>query len=547
MKLAAFACAFLFAAPLLADPDATPSVVAEEGVEETRQQDPWFRAGREAVAKRLAHTPWPGPARNLILFLGDGMGISTVTAARIFAGQQRGAPGEEAALSFESFSVIGLVKVYNTDQQVPDSAGTMTAIMSGVKTKAGMLGVSADVVPGDHTSVARSRVPTLIEEAEDRGLATGLVTTTRITHATPAACYAHSASRGWEADADLSPEALKDGFPDLALQLVEFAHGDGIDVVFGGGRANFLGANQSDPEDLGETGRRFDERNLLAEWRKAAPGRSVVWSSDQLAALSDRPGTRQVLGLFERNHMEYEHDRETDTGGEPSLARMTEFAIHELARRDTGFVLVVEGGRIDHAHHANNAYRALGEAIELSQAVEVAVAMTDPTETLIVVTADHGHPLTLAGYATRGNPILGLVHSSDPFTGARQDAPARDGTGLPYTTLQYAIGPGHHAPTDVQPEGPKRFPHEPLEVESPTQPSRPDLGEVDVQDPDVLQQAAVARFAGVHSGEDVAVWADGPAAALLSGSLEQSTIYHAIVEALGWNAAPGEDEAASAQ
>ena len=164
-----------------------------------------------------------------------------------------------------------------------------------------------------------------------------------------------------------------------------------------------------------------------------------------------------------------------------------------------------------------------------------------------MVTADHGHPLTLAGYATRGNPILGLVRVNDPFSGDPLETPATDGTGLPYTTLQYAIGPGHHAPTDAQPEGTKRFPHEPLAVGVPTVPGRPDLSEVDTRDPNLLQQSAVASFAGAHSGEDVAVWAHGPGDILFSGSLEQSALYHAMVEALGWNAARQEaDESADA-
>lgn len=515
--------AAFFAAPGLADPATTPS-----------DEDPWFRQGRDAVAKRRSYNHAPEPARNVILFLGDGMGISTVTAARILAGQLRGAPGEEGALAFESFPVVGLVKVYNTNQQVPDSAGTMTAIMSGVKTKAGMLGVGSDVVPGDHTSVPASSVPTLIEHAENRGLATGIVTTARITHATPAACYAHSANRGWENDATLHPEALKADFPDLARQLVEFDHGDGIDVVLGGGRAGFLGANQPDPEEPGESGLRWDERDLLAEWQNAAPGRAVAWNVAQLQALSG-PATRQVLGLFDRDHMEFEHDREKDIGGEPSLAQMTEFALRHLRRTPEGFVLVVEGGRIDHAHHANNAHRALTETLEFSRAVQVALAMTDSAETLIVVTADHGHPLTMSGYATRGNPILGLVRENRFASGTGVPGPAIDGRGLPYTTLQYTIGPGHHAPTDAQPEGTKRFPHEPLEVGAPTVAGRADLTGVDTLDPDLLQQAAVPLSAGVHSGEDVAVWASGPGARFFSGSLEQSALYHAMVAALGWD------------
>ena len=182
------------------------------------------------------------------------MGPSTVTAARIYAGQLRGRPGEEGWLAFEKLPHVALAKTYNTNQQVPDSAGTMTAMVSGVKTKAGVLGVDARAVPGDHRSTAGSRVPTILEEAEQRGLATGLVTTTTITHATPAACYAHSPNRLWENDQLLSPEAREAGFPDLARQLVEFSYGDGIDVILGGGREHFLPKGRPDPEEPERSG-----------------------------------------------------------------------------------------------------------------------------------------------------------------------------------------------------------------------------------------------------------------------------------------------------
>lgn len=519
--------ALLLAVPSFAEPNLADRNALDD--------DPWFVEGRAAVAKRRAMPETEQLAHNVIVFLGDGMGVSTVTAARILEGQQRGVPGEEGALSFESFPVVGLVKVYNTNQQVPDSAGTMTAIMSGVKTKAGMLGVGANVVPGDHRSVPASHVPTLLEHAEDRGLATGIITTARMTHATPAACYAHAPSRGWEHDALLSPEALKDDFPDLARQLIEFDHGDGIDIMLGGGRRSFLGANQKDPEHAELTGMRWDERDLLREWREAAPGRATPWNAAQLSDLAGSE-TSQVLGLFEADHMAFEYDRAGDPGGEPSLARMTEFALRRLGRSAEGFVLVVEGGRIDHAHHANNAQRALGETLEFARAIEIATAMTDPAETLIVVTADHGHPFTMAGYAARGNPILGLVHENMFFEEGRNEAPAVGGNGRSYTTLQYAIGPGHHAPTDVQGEGSKQFPHAPLEVKAPTQPSRPNLSDADALDPNLLQHAAVPRFSGVHSGEDVGVWASGPGARFFSGSLEQSALFHGMIAALGWDA-----------
>src|SRR5262249_60090932 len=118
----------------------------------------------------------------------------------------------------------------------------------------------------------------------------------------------------------------------------------------------------------------------------------------------------------------------------PSLSEMTAKALAVLPRSPKGFFLMVEGGRIDHGHHAGNAGRALGETIEFAKAVSVALAKTKASDTLIVVTADHSHTLTISGYPKRGNPILGLVVGSNG-EGAPGDEPAKDQTKRPYTTL----------------------------------------------------------------------------------------------------------------
>src|SRR5690606_38197314 len=226
---------------------------------------------------------------------------------------------------------------------------------------------------------------TLFEEAEERGLSTGIVTTTRVTHATPAAAFGHAPHRDWEDDTALPEEARAAGFPDLARQLVEFSAGDGIDVVLGGGRAQFLPREQPDPERPELTGARGDGRDLIAAWQARHPGGAFVWSREQLAAL--RPGeVGPVLGLFEPSHLAFEVDRALDAAGEPSLTEMTLKAIELLRPNPRGFVLMVEGGRIDQAHHLGNAYRALTETIELSNAVRAALEATDPRDTLVVVT-----------------------------------------------------------------------------------------------------------------------------------------------------------------
>jgi alkaline phosphatase len=191
-------------------------------------------------------------------------------------------------------------------------------------------------------------------------------------------------------------------------------------------------------------------------------------------------------------------------------------------------VLLVEGGRIDHAHHWGNAYRALDETIALSDAVRVADTMTSADDTLILVTADHSHTLTFAGYPVRGNPILGKVRGT---SGEEGDASqyAHDALGKPYTTLSYANGPGYTSASADQPAGPKRYPHAGKAYAATN--TRPDLTDVDTEDPDYLQEASVPFANESHAGDDVGVWARGPGSDAVRGSLEQNALYHLMLQA----------------
>ena len=444
--------------------------------------------------------------RNVILFVGDGMGVSTVTAARILDGQNKGGNGEENLLSFERFPNVALVKTYNVDAQVSDSAGTMTALIAGQRTRAGVLSVGPEVERSDCEGSREHQLTTLLEEAEQRGFKTGIVTTARVTHATPAAAYAHAPDRNWEAEV---PEDAQGVCTDIASQLVAFPHGDGVDVALGGGRAMFLPTGTADPEEPERNGYRRDGRDLAAEWLGGREGRRYVYD---LAGFEALPAQGQVLGLFEQSHMEFEADRAEDLGGEPSLAAMTRFAIERLARSDEdqrGFLLIAEGGRIDHAHHAGNAYRALTDAIAFADAVQEAVSMTEPADTLIVVTADHSHTLTIAGYPARGNPILGFVVQADGEA-------AKDAQGLRYTTLGYANGPGALRRLA---DGTEELP-----------PS----------DMNYLQRATHPMLAETHAGEDVAAYALGVGAERVRGVMDQHELHGVMRAALfGANEAAG--------
>ncbi|QIQ87304.1 alkaline phosphatase [Erythrobacter sp.] len=429
-------------------------------------------------------------AKNVILFIGDGMGISTVTAARIYEGQKRGEPGEDNALVFETFPNVALVKTYNTNAQVPDSAGTATAMHSGKKTRMGVLGIGPDAVRGSCRDALAHPLPLLGEEAKEKGLALGIVSTARITHATPASVYARSADRDWEAAV---PEAeAQYGCKDIATQLVEADW----DVALGGGSAVFFGRDKG--------GARADAgADLPAAWA-ARTGGTIARTAAELTAA---PAGRPVLGLFSPSHMTYEAERR-EGSTEPTLTGMTAQAIERLERDPDGFYLMVESGRIDHAHHAGKAGYALEEAVEFARAIRYAVEHTDPEETLILVTADHSHVFTIAGYPRRGNDILGLVVPPAGETGSEEE-PIIASDGKPYTTLGYGNGPGAIAGMAERP-----MPETGLEAQ---------------------QQATIPLGSETHAGEDVALYATGPGATRARGVIEQNVIYEIIRKALGWD------------
>ena len=474
--------------------------------------DPWFDAGRRAVFERQTRTSPRRRAQNVILFVGDGMDINTVTAARIYDGQSRGETGEENSLYFERFPYTAFSKTYTTDHQISDSAGTASAMTTGVKTRSGVIAVKDNVTRGDCTGALENTVMTIAERAEEAGLSTGVVSTARITHATPAAIYAHSAERGWEWDAGIPESALAAGCRDIARQLVEFDYGDGIDIALGGGRAHFLPAAVSDPEYPERTGRRDDGRNLAEEWRQKSPDHVYVWNR---ADFDNARADQKVLGLFEPGHMQFEADRPDDGAGEPSLAAMTAKAITALTANQKGYFLLVEGARIDHAHHDGNAFRALKDTQAFSEAVRVAHELTHDDDTLIIVTADHGHTLTMAGYARRGADILGLsIGASEDG----EDAPRLAEDKKAYTTLGYINGPGSvFAPGVNLSDG------------------RPAPVREDTTDKNYLQQALVPMSSETHGGQDVPVYASGPNAHLVSGVMEQNVIYHIMADALGFS------------
>ncbi|ROT76350.1 Alkaline phosphatase, tissue-nonspecific isozyme [Penaeus vannamei] len=330
---------------------------------------------------------------------------------------------------------------------------------------------------------------------------TGIVTNTRLTHGTPSALYARSPSRYWEDDAKV-PVHAHATCKDIARQLVENEPGRNINVLLGGGRRHWIPMTEFDREERDQRGRRTDGRNLLDAWVHDKKTRDLhaeyVWNKAQFDGVDPRY-TDYLLGIFGYSHLDFEVDRNKGPTGDPSLVEMTVKAIQILRKNPHGFFLMVEAGRLDHAHHYNMAARALDEVARLEEAVNAALKLTDASNTLLVVTADHSHTMTFGGASVpRGNPVLGF------------DKETSDLDGKPYTTLLYGNGPGyaHTTPT-----------------------GRQDLTGFNTQDINFVQQAAVPRKYETHGGEDVPVYAYGPGAHLFSGTIEQTYIAHAIAHA----------------
>lgn len=490
-----------FSATLLAATIATPAL----GQTITQTDNEWFEAGQARIQSELAKQQNTNTAKNVILMVADGNGVGTNYATRLFMGQQDGGYGDEYVMPYETFPHLGLAKVYNVNAQTPDSAGTGTAMMGGVKTKAGLIGVTADVDRGDCSTLPGNTVTGISEILHGMGKSTGFVTTARVTHATPASTYAKTVDRNFEDDSEL-PENCNTQ-TDIATQLIDAMDSGLIQVAMGGGARHFVPAD----EELlvGGTGRRTDDQNLIEEATEL--GAHHAYDN---ASFADAPtdGT-PLLGLFESSHMMYSADRYD----EPSIADMAEAAVESLSNDEDGFFLQVESGRVDHANHAGNLARVVHDGAAFAEAVDRVVNMVDLSETLVIVTADHEHAIAFNGYCGRGSDILGLCMGIDGSGVEHTGEPRLGSDDKPYTVAGYLNGPGSvlMKREDGSYSG-----------------SRPEVSEAQATDIDYIQQALVPRSSETHAGPDVAIYANGPWSHLVDGTMEQNVVFHVMNHAV---------------
>lgn len=454
-----------------------------------------------AAAQALA----AGEAKNVIFFLGDGMGPVTVTASRIYK------YGEAGKLTMETLPRTARVRTYSLDAQTTDSAPSMAAYMTGVKMRNEVVSMDGNTVaksPTPDTSVTPNvsnavnncptsgngmMVATILEQAIAKGKGSGVVTTARLTHATPAVTYSHICHRN--AEYDIARQAVPGGAGyNTALG------NSSVDVLLGGVSYYWRPFNASTmPKG------RPDQRDLVAELQSKG-----YVSVNDLASLNAAPSSGKLIGLFDQaasqGHMSYELDR--NPAVEPSLAQMTSKAIDILSKNSNGYFLMVEGGRIDHALHGTNAKRALADTIAFDDAIKAALGKVDLTNTLVVVTADHDHTMAFNGYSHLGNDILGKT------TDVKTKKPVMAADGKPFTTLVFGNGG------------------------TPRNGARDDITSVDTSgNKDYLQEVGVQMGSvgnETHGGGDVMLFATGAGSNIFKGSIDNTKVFVMLRQAFGF-------------
>ncbi|XP_055913380.1 membrane-bound alkaline phosphatase-like [Eupeodes corollae] len=441
----------------------------------------WLDQAKSFVVEKKDHIRNTKRAKNAIFFLGDGMGLTTIAAARVYSG------GVEKKLSFEEFPYTGLSKTYCVDRMVPDSATTSTAYLCGVKAYTGTIGMNAQAKRTDceDTKNSTKYVYSIGKWAMDAGKSAGFVTTTTVSHASPAGLYAHTAERSWESEKNVEQNCGKNsGVQPIAEQLIHGEVGSRLKVMMGGGKANFV---------------RSEQTNLIDDYKSQSEKNAFVETRSELMKLNIKKADR-LLGVFAERHLSYNLEAIDKRLDQPTLEEMTKKAIEFMQKDKNGYFLFIEGGRIDMAHHDNEAKLSMDETEQFSKAIKAARKMTSEEDTLIIVSADHSHAFSFAGYADRDEEITGKAGT------ANDD--------LPYMSLSYANGPGFQKYYDTENH---------LRID----PTSTDKNELHSKWP-----ASAPFSSAAHGGEDVAVYASGPWAHLFTGVYEQNTIPHMIAYAM---------------
>ncbi|MBB4379581.1 alkaline phosphatase [Bradyrhizobium sp. Rc3b] len=466
----------------------------------------------------------PRKAKNVILFIGDGMSPAHRVAARILSkgiseGKSRG------KLAIDDMPHMALVATAGSDSIITDSANSASAYATGHKAAVNALGVYADRTASPFDD---PRVETITSLARRRlGIAIGVVTNTEIEDATPAAMVAHTRRR-----------AAYD-------EIVEQLFAAKPDVLMGGGSANFL------PKSAAGS-KRKDETDYIAKFRDA--GYQVVTTAGELGASAAKPETSKLLGLFATGNMDGALDRKFLRGGgvkkfpeQPDLTEQVQAALNILAKNEAGFFLMVESGMIDKYAHLLDMERAVFDTIMLDNAVRQTRewARARGEDTLILVLADHNHPNSLVGTV---NDDMGTA----PNVPLRERVGVYDQAGFPNYPAPDAEG--YPARIDVSrrlaifsASLPDHYETFRPKLDNPNEPTVKGAEDGTFKANDrykdvpgvVLRPGNLPAMIGasVHSGEDVILTATGPGSERVQGSMDNTEVFRVIADALGLAAA----------
>ncbi len=451
------------------------------------------------------------PAKNVILFVGDGMSLQARQIARILSkGITEGKYND--LLEMDKMSNLALITTSGNDSLVTDSANSASAYATGHKSTVNAMGVYADSTKDPFDD---PKVENIIELAKrTRGMSTGIVSTANITDATPAAMLAHTRKRS------------EQNF--IAAEMLNPLHRP--DVILGGGSRHFL------PKSVPGS-KRTDDRNLVDEFK--GQGYAVATSKTELknAGTPDK-----LLGLFQLDNMDVYVDREVTKNpavlgkftDQPTLMDMTKTAINTLSKNKNGFFLMVEGASIDKQLHTMDWQRAAYDTIEMDKAVGIAKEFAKKNaDTLIIVVADHAH----------GASITGTYHEQDGKTG-REAVRIYADAGWP----TFADADGDGFPDDPNPSVTLavQFANHPDYYENyqfqsvPTAPAIMANGKA-IANPKRAEQGGALREGNipasdpseVHAADDVPLTAEGPGADYFKGVMDNTEVFYGIVRALG--------------
>lgn len=438
-------------------------------------------------------------AKNVILFLGDGMGIPTLSATRF---DKTNMTGTAEMHPFETWEFSSLCRTYDLETMVTDSASSATAYLTGTKTRTAMIGVTGQVFYKECKRYSdEEKTESALTAAEKVGKWTGIVTSSRITHASPSGCYGHVAFRDWEGDSDLP---CKKGeiceCTDLAYQLVK-EHPD-IHVIMGGAQAKFYPEGMPLPCNDKVNGTRWDGKNLAKEWESTqkTKGRKYIYAdSPETFNSINFAEYDYALSLTSETHLPYELDRPE---GHPGLYELAMAGLSILKKSPNGFFLFIEGARIDQAHHENRAMKSFAEQHVFDKIIAEINKQLNPEETLLIVTADHSHSFELVGQPSRFRSLFlpDVVKGNETL----------DEKGM--QPIGYMSGPGAKV--------------------NETRDFVWNMTDETLFGKDTQLQALIPIGWATHGGDDVAVYANGPFSYLFHKTIDNTFVAQAMKYAM---------------